>query len=151
MARRGMSIFDSLWKAPPCDLFCQRLQVAGSKGTEEGRRPVRKIFHRFTTGCARFAGTPAMLLMCVALSAFGITSDLVGNDHLVNAANLSISVLTLLILPVLQASQNRDGAALQAKLDELIRVTANARDAMIGLENRSDDEIEAARGDGTRC
>jgi low affinity Fe/Cu permease len=109
---------------------------------------MKKMFVRFTTGCARFAGTPAMLLLCLSLAVFGITADLVGNDHLVNAANLSISIVTLMILPILQASQNRDGAALQAKLDELIRVSGDARDAMIGIENRSDDEIEAARGGG---
>jgi low affinity Fe/Cu permease len=112
---------------------------------------MKKAFVRLTTGCARFTGTPAMLLVCVSLSVFGVTADIMGNDHLVNAANLSISVLTLLILPILQASQNRDGAALQAKLDELIRVSADARDAMIGLENRSDDEIEAARSGRASC
>jgi low affinity Fe/Cu permease len=112
---------------------------------------MKQAFARFTTGCARFTGTPAMLLLCISLSLFGVTADFIGNDHLVNAANLSISVLTLMILPILQASQNRDGAALQAKLDELIRSNAEARDAMIGIENRSDDEIEAARGRGGTC
>ncbi|WP_367182909.1 low affinity iron permease family protein [Sphingomonas bacterium] len=39
-----------------------------------------------------------------------------------------IGIVTLLLLPILQATQNRDGAALPAKLDELIKVTAEARD-----------------------
>lgn len=56
-----------------------------------------------------------------------------------------ISVVTLMLLPLLQASQNRDGAAMQAKLDELIKVNTEARNALIGLENRSEEEIETMR------
>lgn len=108
-----------------------------------------RFFTRLTTGCARFTGRPAMLLLCVLLSLGGIVADIQGNDHIVNTANLAISILTLLILPILQASQNRDGAALQAKLDELIRSNAEARDALIGLENRSEEEIEQERRGGT--
>ena len=59
--------------------------------------------------------------------------------------NLSMSIVTLLLLPILQATQNRDGAALQAKIDELIKATAKARDDLIGLENRDEAEIEAIR------
>jgi low affinity Fe/Cu permease len=53
--------------------------------------------------------------------------------------------VTLLLLPILQATQNRDGAALQAKIDELIKATSNARDDLIGLENRHEDEIQSIR------
>lgn len=106
---------------------------------------MNKLFVRFTTGCARFVGKPQMLSLCLILSLGGIASELWGNDHLVSATNLGINILTLLMLPVLQATQNRDGAALQAKLDELITVNADARNALIGLENRGEDEIEAMR------
>jgi low affinity Fe/Cu permease len=68
----------------------------------------------------------------------------------VDGANLAISVVTLLLLPVLQATQNRDGAALQAKIDELIKSSSEARDALIGLENRSEAEIERVRADEER-
>ena len=63
----------------------------------------------------------------------------------VNGTNLAINVLTLLFLPILQATQNRDGAALQAKLDELIKVNAQARNDLIGLEDRDEEEIEQLR------
>ena len=52
-----------------------------------------------------------------------------------------------MLLPILQATQNRDGAALQAKIDELIKATGKARDDLIGLENRSEEEIEHIRLD----
>jgi low affinity Fe/Cu permease len=104
-----------------------------------------KIFDRFTTGCARFTGRPAMLLACILLAFTGFAAYLAGDDHFINGANLAISVVTLLLLPILQATQNRDGAALQAKLDELIKSNAQARDGMIGLERRGEREIEEMR------
>jgi low affinity Fe/Cu permease len=106
---------------------------------------MRHHFERFTTGCARFAGRPLMLGLCVLLSLMGLFAYLSGNQLFIAGASMSISVLTLLMLPILQATQNRDGAALQAKIDELIKASANARDELIGLENRREDEIERIR------
>ena len=103
------------------------------------------LFDRFTTGCARFAGRPAMLFICFALAGLGVLSYLHGDEKFIAGANLSISIVTLLLLPILQATQNRDGAALQAKIDELIKATDKARDDLIGLENRDEKEIEAIR------
>jgi low affinity Fe/Cu permease len=114
-----------------------------SQGAETGMN--NNVFDRITTGCARFAGRPLMLAACIALAVIGLAAYASGNDHFINGANLSISIVTLLLLPILQATQNRDGAALQAKIDELIRSHAEARDAMIGLERRGEDEIEEMR------
>ena len=105
------------------------------------------LFERLTTGCARFAGRPTMLFLCVLLALLGAMAFLSGSDRFINGASLAISILTLLLLPILQATQNRDGAALQAKLDELIRTNENARDGLIGLERRAEHEIERLRPD----
>lgn len=88
-----------------------------------------------------------MLLLCGALAAFGVFSYLEGGDKLIAGANLAISIVTLLLLPILQATQNRDGAALQAKIDELIKASGKARDDLIGLENREEEDIERIRID----
>lgn len=110
-------------------------------------------FNRFTTGCARFAGQPLMLVLCILLAATGLASYLMRDEWFIAGANLAISVVTLLLLPILQATQNRDGAALQAKIDELIKATSSARDDLIGLEERDEKEIERIRlnksGEGT--
>ena len=103
------------------------------------------LFNRLTTGCARFAGRPAMLLLCLLLAILGLAACITGQARLVNGANLAISIVTLALLPILQATQNRDGAALQAKLDELIKANAEARDGLIGLERKSEAEIEEMR------
>lgn len=105
------------------------------------------LFNRLTTGCARFAGQPAMLIICILLAATGIAAYLSGDELFISGANISISIVTLLLLPILQATQNRDGAALQAKMDELIKANTRARDDLIGLENRAEEEIEAIRLD----
>lgn len=88
-----------------------------------------------------------MLIMCALLAATGIVAYLSGDELFISGANISISIVTLLLLPILQATQNRDGAALQAKIDELIKATGNARNDLIGLESREEDEIERIRLD----
>jgi low affinity Fe/Cu permease len=98
-----------------------------------------------TTALARFIGRPLMMLLCLALAGASVTAYASRDDLLINGTNLAINVLTLLFLPILQATQNRDGAALQAKLDELIRVNKEARNDLIGIEDKAETEIEELR------
>jgi low affinity Fe/Cu permease len=106
---------------------------------------VGEIFHHVTAQLARFIGRPTMFLLCMVL-ALGSVAAYASHDALaIDGTNLAINVLTLLFLPILQATQNRDGAALQAKLDELIKVNKEANNQLIGLENRDEDEIEELR------
>lgn len=88
-----------------------------------------------------------MLILCALLAATGIFAFFSRDDLFIAGANLAISIVTLLLLPILQGTQNRDGAALQAKIDELIKANQKARDDLIGLENRGEDEIEHIRID----
>lgn len=101
------------------------------------------VFDRITTGCARFVGRPEMLAICVVQSALGAFAYFFGGEGMTGGVNLLISVTTLLMLPMLQASQNRDGAAMQLKIDELIRVNKAARDSLMGIERKGTEEIEA--------
>lgn len=59
--------------------------------------------------------------------------------------NTATTVLTFLAVFLIQNSQNRDGAAIQAKLDELLRSTNKARDKFIGIEHLSEKQIELIR------
>lgn len=61
-----------------------------------------------------------------------------------DATNIAISIASLLLLFILQHSQNRDGLANQIKLDELIR-SSNARNEFIGLDLKPEQEIEQER------
>src|SRR5262249_19533940 len=58
--------------------------------------------------------------------------------------NTGTTIITFLMVFVIQNTQNRDGAAIQAKLDELIRVSA-ARNSLIGIETLTQDEIAEIR------
>lgn len=110
-----------------------------------------RAFDRFATGCARFTGRPLMFALCLGLCLAGVLSYASGSDHLIGGTSLAINIVTLMILPILQATQNRDGAALQTKIDELIKTSGVARNALIGLENRSEEEIESVRSDHHRA
>lgn len=70
--------------------------------------------------------------------------------------NTLTTIVTFLMVFLIQNSQNRGNAALQAKIDELIRVNVRARNDLVGLEKRTEEEIvqaaveieEAIRDDG---
>jgi low affinity Fe/Cu permease len=59
--------------------------------------------------------------------------------------NTATTVLTFLAVFLIQNSQNRDGAAIQAKLDELLRAVDKARETFIGIEHLTDQQIELLR------
>ncbi|MCK1386458.1 low affinity iron permease family protein [Bradyrhizobium sp. 21] len=61
--------------------------------------------------------------------------------------NTGTTIVTFLMVFLIQNSQNRDGAAIQVKLDELIRVSA-AHNSFVGIEHLTDDEIDEIR---TKC
>jgi len=64
-----------------------------------------EMFDRFTTGCARFAGKPTMFLLCLALALTGVAAFLSSDELFISGANITISIVTLLLLPILQATQ----------------------------------------------
>jgi len=59
--------------------------------------------------------------------------------------NTGTTVVTFLMVFLIQNSQNRDAAAMQAKLDELLRAVDKAREQFIGIEHLTDEQIELVR------
>jgi low affinity Fe/Cu permease len=59
--------------------------------------------------------------------------------------NTGTTIVTFLMVFLIQNTQNRDGVALQAKLDELIRATHDARNAYMGIERLPEDKLESMR------
>ena len=56
--------------------------------------------------------------------------------------NTGTTIVTFLMVFLIQNAQNRDTQALQLKLDELIRVNTDARNSLMGLEEKSQSEVE---------
>ncbi len=104
---------------------------------------VSKIFSKFATRTSKLAGKPATFVLAVALVvAWAATGPLFGfSDVWQLVINTSTTIITFLMIFVLQNSQNRDSEAIQAKLDELILVGA-ARNRMVGVEKLDERELD---------
>jgi low affinity Fe/Cu permease len=118
------------------------------------RRPSRlhKGFDAFSSGVARRAGHPAaFVLSALGVAIWGVTGPVFGfSDTWQLVINTATTVLTFLMVFVIQNTINRDSMALHLKLDELVRVTTEARDALIGAERLSEDEIQDLERDEMR-
>jgi low affinity Fe/Cu permease len=98
---------------------------------------------------ARASGRP-VVFVAVMTSTIGwlLSGPVFGfSDDWQLVANTATNVITFLMVFVIQNSQNRDSAAIQAKLDELIRVTSSHHE-LIGLEDLTEEEIEKVRARG---
>ncbi|WP_262273640.1 MULTISPECIES: low affinity iron permease family protein [Microvirga] len=103
-----------------------------------------KVFARFANATARVAGSPTAFLICVLIVlAWAFSGPFFGfSEDWQLVINTGTTIVTFLMVFLIQNTQNRDGAALQTKLDELIR-TSNADDAFMGIEKLTDRELEA--------
>lgn len=106
-----------------------------------------RFFTLIATRVSRIVGRPfAFVGAVVIIAIWGLTGPLFAySDTWQLVINTGTTIITFLMVFVIQNSQNRDAAAMQAKLDELIRTQAEARDAFIGIEHLTDLQIEAIR------
>jgi low affinity Fe/Cu permease len=109
--------------------------------------PMDRFFTAAATRIAALAGQPAAFITAVALILiWGTMGPLFGySDTWQLVVNTATTIVTFLMVFLIQNSQNRDAAAMQAKLDELIRAVRDARNEFIGIEHRTDREVEAIR------
>src|SRR5262245_3132406 len=89
-------------------------------------------------------GTPgAFLLACATIVIWGVTGPLFGySDTWQLIINTGTTIVTFLMVFLVQNTQNRDARALHLKLDELLRSIKSARNRLIDLENCTDEEID---------
>src|SRR6187399_1874324 len=107
----------------------------------------RSWFTRCAKRTATLTGRPATFLAAVSvIVVWAITGPLFGfSDTWQLVINTTTTIVTFLMVFLIQNSQNRDGAAMQAKLDELLRAVPKARPAFVGIEHLTDAEIEKIR------
>jgi low affinity Fe/Cu permease len=106
-----------------------------------------RLFTRAAQQITIWAGSPAAALEAVvALLAWVALGIFVGFPHWWEvAATAGLSFVTLLMLIVIQHTQNHDDQAVQLKLDELIRANPNAANEMMRLEDTSHIDMERIR------
>lgn len=102
-----------------------------------------RIFTAAANAIAGFVGNPlAFILALGTVIVWGLTGPLFHySDTWQLVINTSTTIVTFLIVFLIQNSQNRDAAAIQAKLDELIRTLDGARDAFIGIEHLTERQL----------
>ena len=108
---------------------------------------MHKFFSKIASTTAVWMGQPgafmAAVSACIVWAASGPLFHYSDTWQLV--INTATTVATFVAVFLIQNSQNRDSAAIQAKLDELLRAVDKAREQFIGIEHLTDQQIELVR------
>ena len=105
-----------------------------------------KLFAKFANATARIAGRPPAFIACVLLVlAWAVTGPIFKFSQTWQLViNTGTTIITFLMVFLIQNTQNRDGAAIQAKLDDII-LMSGAENEFIGIEKLTDKELTALR------
>jgi low affinity Fe/Cu permease len=114
---------------------------------ETSLRRLPSLFTRIATGTARLTGRPATFaLMALLVIVWALAGPYFGySDTWQLTVNTGTTILTFLMVFLIQATQNRDAAAIQIKLDEIIRALEGAHNAMLDLEELDEDDLVKLR------
>jgi low affinity Fe/Cu permease len=109
-----------------------------------GEGSLQDWFRRFAHRVSIVVGKAgAFCTALVVIVVWGVTGPLFGfSDTWQLIINTSTTIVTFLMVFLIQSTQNRDAAAIHLKLDELIRATRSARNGMLALEQLSDEQLE---------
>ena len=109
--------------------------------------PRRMIFDRFARWTEHQLGRSVTFALAFSsVVVWGATGPFFGwSDTWQLVINTGTTIVTFLMVFVIQNTQNRDTQALQLKLDELIRVNTAARNSLMGLEEKSESEVEGIK------
>ncbi len=106
-----------------------------------------RFFTQFAQNVAMMAGRPQAFILALAIIlGWGLSGPVFGwSDTWQLVINTGTTIVTFLMVFVIQNAQNRDASAIQAKLDELIRALEPARNEFIGIEHLTEMELEEIR------
>jgi len=105
---------------------------------------LNNLFHSFAHSSAEMVGSARMFLAALAIVAvWAFTGPLFGfSDTWQLVINTGTTIITFLMVFLIQNTQNRDAKAIHLKLDELIRALKGARNNLVDLEDLSDEELK---------
>ena len=106
-----------------------------------------RIFGHIASRIAMAAGQPSAFIVALAIIiVWAVTGPLFHwSDTWQLVINTGTTIVTFLMVFLIQNAQNRDAAAIQAKLDEVIRAIEGARNQFIGIEHLTERELETIR------
>jgi low affinity Fe/Cu permease len=104
----------------------------------------KRVFSAFANRTARATGSPWAFVLCVVVVVLWAVSGplFAFSDTWQLVINTGTTIVTFLMVFLIQNTQNRDGAAIQTKLDELI-LTSDAENRFVGIEKLTDEELDA--------
>ena len=107
------------------------------------------LFARFAKGTSRAAGRPmAFALAFSIVVVWALTGPLFGfSDTWQLVINTGTTIVTFLMVFLIQHTQNRDSEAMQVKIDELIRATEGAHNALLDIEDLDEEEQDRLRNE----
>jgi low affinity Fe/Cu permease len=105
---------------------------------------VREKFRRFAQRTSQFVGSPWMFtLACLVIVGWAVTGPMFHySDTWQLVINTGTTIVTFLMVFLIQNTQNRDARAMHLKLDELIRAVKGARNKLVELEEMTDEELD---------
>jgi low affinity Fe/Cu permease len=136
-------------------------RVQGAQTSDRGHSPrgslFSKCFSRFSHAAAHATGTPAaFLIAALTILVWAVTGPLFGySDTWQLVINTGTTIVTFLMVFLIQNTQNRDTMALQLKLAELIIAMKGAKNSLATVEDLTEEELEdlhkelCARADAT--
>jgi len=106
------------------------------------------LFTRFAKWTSHAAGHPATFVAAVlVLLVWAVSGPIFGfSDTWQLVINTGTTIITFLMVFLIQNTQNRDSAAMQLKLDEVIRAINGAHNGLLDLEELSDEELDRIKG-----
>jgi low affinity Fe/Cu permease len=104
---------------------------------------MKRLFRSFAAKVSIWAGSPLVFISAILIIVLWAVSGPSTNysDTWQLVINTGTTIVTFLMVFLIQNTQNRDGKAVQLKLDELIRSNKQARDSFLSLEDISDEEL----------
>jgi low affinity Fe/Cu permease len=114
--------------------------------SESDRHPAAKVFAALANKASQRAGRAStFILACAVIIIWAVTGPIFRfSDTWQLVINTGTTIVTFLMVFLIQNSQNRDSAAIQVKLDELIR-TGTVQNTFVGIEHLTADELEELR------